>query len=254
MIVIELNGKCASLHSKMRRKIGDKLRAYGVAIDKLRFLMIFVVVGLAGIYTLAIVWDSILTPALDRSSDNKSVIKKLKKNVTQDQTDIDQLNTTIITNAKAIVSKVKLNSNVANITSNTSIPFDSSEFDPDSLWDNSTKHWTTNKAGFWSLSSCVTWDFTNMPAFPPNGDYELRIDVYVDDVLENVLNSFGSYGVNTSDVQTSVCGQDIYNFTSGTNVSVSAVARTYPSTLIPSDIVGGATVATRGYIQFLGTL
>lgn len=211
-----------------------------------------------------IVWASILTPALPRSNDNKSDIKQLKKdvntldgNVTTLEQDINEINTTIISNYKAIVSKITVTeSSVVNISSMENVPFNNVISDEYGLYNTTSYEWAANMDGWWQFYACVSFDQAEITGFPTNLTYDHQLQVYQNGVFSTqglFLDIYTAKGDGVSTFQLSLCGENWYMMNVSDTISLRIQTRFYPATIVDSAIDGGTFVTTRGVFSYAGS-
>lgn len=244
----------------------DKWSPVGIVNFRVKLLFIAVFLTMVGLGLFAagfITWDSILTPALGRSSTNEDDISALEDEVDTLTTtvtnnyntlsnEIAALNNTVIVNENLIISKMRLSANAINVSSSVNFPFNFATYDAYNLYDNTTKQWVTNMNGYWELVTCIVWSFSTMPGFPATDEYDLQLQVFVDGAFNSFMSVFHG-PANTSLTQQTVCGTDTFNLTTGQNVTMRVQARIFPATLVESDISGGIFAPTRAIFQYLGT-
>jgi len=255
----------------MRRTLVSRVNAQASSLSahQVAIIILFILVGIAFIgFT---IWLAILSPALARSSHNKSDISTNGQDINDVNQTVNNNSQTIIeltqniTNVnnsiadpRAILSSVRVIANNMEVPPGVNLPYDDVVHDPFGLYDLPNYQWVSDRDGWFELTSCVTFDFGSTDLFPVTVGYDAQLQVFINGgvALQGLfLAIFSSLGSTAPSQlpQQSVCGTYVYSMSTNDTLAIRIQTRIFPAIIVNSTINGGAVSLTRATFRFVGT-
>ncbi|MHA1682701.1 MAG: hypothetical protein ACTSUE_17310 [Promethearchaeota archaeon] len=172
--------------------------------------------------------------------------------------DIDNINTTINAEKKAILSKVSMTPTAVLVSNTENFPFDYIHYDPFGLYNVTSHEWTSDRNGWWHFLSCVTFDRVNTPGFDPAISHDHQLQLFINNAITTqglFADIFSHHAFNDTEPelpQQAVCGDNVYQLDIGDTLALRVQTRLYPTNVLTSSVDGGLYVATRATLYFIG--
>lgn len=255
----------------MRRSLPSRVNAQASSLSshQVAIIILFVLVGIAFVgFT---IWLAVLSPALARSSHNKSDISTNG----QDINDVNQTannnsqtiieltqNITNVNNSladpRAILSSVRIIANNMDVPPGVNLPFDDVVHDPFGLYDLPNFQWVVDRDGWFELTGCVTFNFGSTAMFPVSVGYDAQLQVFINGGFTTqglflaIYAALGSVAPSQLPQQL-VCGSYVYTMNTNDTIAIQIQTRIVPATIVNSTINGGVFSLTRATLRFVGT-